>query len=503
MLPLVAITAPQFLLLFIGAVSVYATLRCFYLLYFHPLAKFPGPRIAAVSNVWYAYHWLSGRYPWATEDVLNTFGEVVRIAPNELLFVTSQAFSDIYSPHVNHLESFWKTDLNDRGDKHGGLLFERDPLRHRNVAKKLSPAFSSKSTRAKEQRLHQHIDYFIEKIKLVGADGINVAAWCNWLAMDISADMSYNRKMHQMRDMRSSNFLQVLLGFNRFTTIEQVSKRFPVLEKLKYLFVPLSTLRSLKDINEVSRDELRRRIASRGNVKDLDFFEQLVPEDGVIPTDPAEFRHLGLIATQLLFAGFEPVSVWYYGVLLHLLQNTECLTLLTNEIRDSFGSYEDLTPVALSRLEYLNACLEESMRLLPSNTTGLPRVSPGSVVDGVFVPRGTYVQTSLFAASRSSRNFFDPLSFRPQRWLNVSHPLYDQKFSKDNLKGILPFSQGLRQCPGREIAWVQVRLFLSKVLWVFDIEEVLGRPLDFDKDFITYGFWVKPDLMVRFVPSQN
>lgn len=35
----------------------YTIARCVYLLYFHPLAKYPGPRIAAVSNAWYAYHW--------------------------------------------------------------------------------------------------------------------------------------------------------------------------------------------------------------------------------------------------------------------------------------------------------------------------------------------------------------------------------------------------------------------------------------------------------------
>ncbi|KIN02841.1 hypothetical protein OIDMADRAFT_119338, partial [Oidiodendron maius Zn] len=76
-------------------VSVYAISRYIYLLYFHPLSKFPGPRIAAVSNIWYTYHWsvsLSGRYPWAIERILIKYGDVVRIAPNELVFVTPQAF---------------------------------------------------------------------------------------------------------------------------------------------------------------------------------------------------------------------------------------------------------------------------------------------------------------------------------------------------------------------------------------------------------------------------
>lgn len=36
---------------------LYALLRCTYLLFFHPLAKFPGPRLAAVSNIYYAALW--------------------------------------------------------------------------------------------------------------------------------------------------------------------------------------------------------------------------------------------------------------------------------------------------------------------------------------------------------------------------------------------------------------------------------------------------------------
>lgn len=35
---------------------------------------------------------LSGRYPWAIEDALRKYGDVVRIAPNDLVFFTPQAF---------------------------------------------------------------------------------------------------------------------------------------------------------------------------------------------------------------------------------------------------------------------------------------------------------------------------------------------------------------------------------------------------------------------------
>jgi cytochrome P450 len=39
----------------------------------------------------------------------------------------------------------------------------------------------------------------------------------------------------------------------------------------------------------------------------------------------------------------------------------------------------------------LHACLEESLRILPSNNMGLPRYSPGAMVDGQYIPKGVRV----------------------------------------------------------------------------------------------------------------
>lgn len=40
-----------------GQIFAYAVARCIYLLWFHPLSRFPGPKLAAISNVWYGYAW--------------------------------------------------------------------------------------------------------------------------------------------------------------------------------------------------------------------------------------------------------------------------------------------------------------------------------------------------------------------------------------------------------------------------------------------------------------
>ncbi|KAI1357355.1 P-loop containing nucleoside triphosphate hydrolase protein [Xylaria arbuscula] len=73
------------------------------------------------------------------------FRDVVRVAPNELVFVTPQAASDIYASHTKNLEHFPKTDFFIFGLEDNGLNWEMDPVKHRKDSKQLSPAFSLKS----------------------------------------------------------------------------------------------------------------------------------------------------------------------------------------------------------------------------------------------------------------------------------------------------------------------------------------------------------------------
>ncbi|KAG8528961.1 uncharacterized protein KY384_006650 [Bacidia gigantensis] len=373
-----------------GCISFYAAARCLYLLYFHPLSKFPGPKVAAVSNVWYAYHWFSGRYPWAIECVLRKYGDIVRIAPNELVFFTPKAVLDIYSPHHKNLEVFIKTDFQNRGKHLGGIVWEEDPTRHREVSKKISPAFSARSIKALEPIMHEYMDYFVVKMEKFGSKptGVGLVEWTNWLAMDEAADMAWSEKLHQMRDQRNSVHLDVLLGFNAFTTVMQVFKRFPLLHPFQYLAAPVAKLKVLSAMEAAVRDGVMKRIERRAKTEHVDLFDYVLPANSPVPTDAHELTHTGALAQQMMFANYGPMADWFYGTLLFLIEEPEYLHILSKEIRDSFQSYHDITPSALASLPHLNACLQESLRLLPSNNTGLPRLSPGAVIDGHYVPKG-------------------------------------------------------------------------------------------------------------------
>lgn len=92
----------------------------------------------------------------------------------------------------------------------------------------------------------------------------------------------------------------------------------------------------------------------------------------------------------------------FYGVLVLLLENPQTYQILTNEIREAFSSYEDIVPdKSLKSLAYLQACIEETLRMLPSNNTGLPRISPGAIVDGQYIPKGVSICSIPFSSFRS------------------------------------------------------------------------------------------------------
>lgn len=113
-------------------------------------------------------------------------------------------WSDIYLSHEKNLELFVQVgyDALDTGD--GGISGETNPVRHREIAKKLAPAFSTRNFKAKETAVHKQIDLFVQRMKDegTGGKGAELQRWTDWLALDLSADMTYGLAMNQMRDSK-------------------------------------------------------------------------------------------------------------------------------------------------------------------------------------------------------------------------------------------------------------------------------------------------------------
>lgn len=89
---------------------------------------------------------------------------VITKGPSAIIRVIT-IYLDIHGPKRDLKDTFIKTPLVDGlGDEDDGLLWERNPDKHRRVSKMMSPAFSGNSLRAKLPTMNRHIDLMVNKI---------------------------------------------------------------------------------------------------------------------------------------------------------------------------------------------------------------------------------------------------------------------------------------------------------------------------------------------------
>lgn len=104
-----------------------------------------------------------------------------------------------------------------------------------------------------------------------------------------------------------------------------------------------------------------------------------------------------------------------------------------------------------------------------------------------------------WATFRNPENFIDPDSFRPQRWLPATHPLYESKYASDNKAVFKPFSHGTRDCIGKNLAYAEMRVIIARILFRFDFELEPGQHNWHDQQ-TTFLVWKKGPLNITLKP---
>lgn len=160
--------------------------------------------------------------------------------------------------------------------------------------------------------------------------------------------------------------------------------RFPLIKPVVWLLVPPSVAVSVPTLLAMNRKEVQRRLASRNKLRHPDYFEFLLPKSSPDPTK----EWLLAQANVLVVAGFDPSTNLLSSALYYLLAEPNTLQALIKEIRGTFPQYGDIDFDKLPRLQYLQAVLDESLRLHTNAGFGLPRVCPGAMIDGHLIPRG-------------------------------------------------------------------------------------------------------------------
>ncbi len=182
------------------------------------------------------------------------------------------------------------------------------------------------------------------------------------------------------------------------------------------------------------------------------------PDSGV--TDSAV---AGNVSTMLL-AGEDTTANTIAWVLYLLYKNPNMLAKAREEVNALLTSTLDLSQ--LDSLIYMDACIQEAMRLKPVGPFMPLEAVKGTVVDNVRVPAKTIVWCLFRHDTMSSENFAEPEVFNPDRWISSEgQPTIDKKIS-------MPFGSGPRMCPGRYLALLEIKIALAMVLTRFKIEGV-------------------------------
>lgn len=111
----------------------------------------------------------------------------------------------------------------------------------------------------------------------------------------------------------------------------------------------------------------------------------------------------------------------------------------------------------LEAMPFTRAVLEEAMRLYPPVTFLGRQASATTVIEGVPVPKGAMVVTSLWVLHRHRRLWDAPDAFRPERFLPGSREAIDRH-------AYMPFGAGPRVCIGARFALLEAVIVLAEIM---------------------------------------
>lgn len=487
--------------------SLVASIAVYRLSPWHPLARFPGPAWAAMSKWWMVHCILikGGRH-LEMQRAHRRYGTWVRLGPNELSVNDPTAIAPIY------------TQLN-RSNFHKGAPAKADTMitvidrqRHAERRRTWTTALSTKANeiygiyakRRLAELLH-HIDRSRSKDAPVDID-----RWVNLFFVDLAGDIGFSGGFETMKDGHDKDGWMEMLGMGvRFVTaMGQVPWMRDILQLLPQRG-PIETFHSFVEAKV-------RQIREEHKTKSMrvDIMGTLLDESAGaarLSTDEA------VADAGLIIVGATDTSVQTVLTALRFLAaDPYRLRKLQREVDTVFGTeHDDEIAVNISellKLPYLNACINESFRILPPGPAGPARVTgpEGAVILGRWIPPHTTIHVPVYTMHRDPANF-GPLAelYIPERWLSEAEQTEMITATDDpcltlsaltpcNRQAFMPFSAGYANCVGRALGLQNVKLTLASIAHRFAMSSERGfDPAMYDASYREYGLWTHDPLRLQ------
>ncbi|ETS84997.1 hypothetical protein PFICI_03022 [Pestalotiopsis fici W106-1] len=446
--------------------------------------------IAPLTKQW---SWITGNIGHAGVELHENYGAVVRIAPNELSYIEPQAWRDIFGrpgrrEMIKDQAFFGQT-------QDGAYNLVTAPYDdHARMRKLFSPAFSNTALVAQEPLLAQYAVQMATKMgEAQSRDGhVDVVDFFNFATFDIMAELAFGEPLGMLEKTDYVPWVRIIFDGLKYVVFRAVLLGVPLLGPLLN-WATASTLKKKAEEHAMfARNLVDKRLSYTDHPSgkpDLWSFVLKHSDDGKGLTKNEMYNN----ASTFMVAGTETTATTLSGVVYYLGRNLKIYKNLVAEIRSTFKTSDEIALGPLSEMVYLNAVLKEGLRLYVPGGGGMTRIVPpeGAEICGQFVTGGTAVTMNHYPAYRHESNFARPREFLPERWINTD----DAPFAKDRRDVYEPFSYGPRNCIGKNLAWLELRLLLTMMLWHYDFELLPGNAgWTNQKSYLT---WEKGPLLAK------
>ncbi|CAL0308351.1 unnamed protein product [Lupinus luteus] len=157
-----------------------------------------------------------------------------------------------------------------------------------------------------------------------------------------------------------------------------------------------------------------------------------------------------------------------------LLNNPHTLEKVKEEIDINVGKERCVNESDLNKLVYLQAVVNETLRLYPAVPLTTREFAQDCNIGGYYVKKGTRLFTNVWKIQTDPTMWPDPLEFKPERFLTTHK---DVDYRGHNYE-FIPFGSGRRICPGITIGLRTTYFTLARFLQSFDISKPTTKPID-------------------------
>lgn len=172
----------------------------------------------------------------------------------------------------------------------------------------------------------------------------------------------------------------------------------------------------------------------------------------------------GNVMTMLL-AGEDTTANTLAWLLYLLHRHPDALRRAQDEVRQLAPDPGAFTVEQMDSLVYVDACMQEAMRLKPVAPFIPLEAIRDTVIEDVAVPKDTLVWCVLRHDSVDDKLVPRAGQFEPQRWLEQGDAAFDKRLAQ-------PFGGGVRTCPGRYLALLEMKIAMAMLLSSFELSSV-------------------------------